>query len=31
MKKWVPGHSEKVGPNKIFIDSPSGIRFNLKI
>jgi len=31
MKKWVPGHGEKVGPDKIFIGSPSGNRFNLKI
>lgn len=31
MKMWVPGHSEKVGPDKFFKDSPSSIRFNLKI
>jgi hypothetical protein len=31
MKKRVPGHSEKAGPDKIFKASHSGIRFNLKI
>ena len=31
MKKRGPGHSEKVGPDTIFTDSLSGIRFNLKI
>lgn len=31
MKKRGPGHSEKVGPDKIFIDSLLGMRFSLKI